>query len=208
MQAQVSHAPVRQLDRLLIGKHMPARRICRLRAAVEFIPVLVLPRMPDTSEPKPALDDLAWMELAIAQARAAGEAGEVPVGAVLVKDGEIVAQGQNRNLRDHDPSAHAEIVALRQAAARLGNHRLGGCVMFATIEPCAMCAGAMIHARLARLVYGASDPKAGAAGSVLEVLNHPRLNHRMEVTSGVLAGRCSEMLREFFQSRRNDLKAE
>lgn len=208
MQAPVSHAPVRQFDRLIIGKHMPAWRIRRLRAAVEFIPVLVLRRMPHASEPKPALDDLACMELALAQARAAGEAGEVPVGAVLVKDGEIVAQGQNRNLRDHDPSAHAEIVALRQAAARLGNHRLGGCVMFATIEPCAMCAGAMVHARLARLVYGASDPKAGAAGSVLEVLNHPRLNHRMEVTSGVLAGRCSEMLREFFQSRRNDLKAE
>ncbi len=148
------------------------------------------------------------MELALEQARAAGDAGEVPVGAVIVKDGEIVGQGQNRNLRDHDPSAHAEIVALRQAAARLGNHRLGGCVMFATIEPCAMCAGAMTHARLARLVYGASDPKAGAAGSALEVLNHPRLNHRVEVTSGVLAGRCSEILQEFFRSRRDDLKVE
>ena len=148
------------------------------------------------------------MELAIAQALAAGEAGEVPVGAVIVRDGEVIAQGQNRNLRDHDPTAHAEIVALRQAASRLRNHRLGGCVMFATIEPCAMCAGAMIHARLARLVYGASDPKAGAAGSVLEVLNHPRLNHRMEVTPGVLGERCSEILREFFQSRRRDRQEE
>jgi tRNA(Arg) A34 adenosine deaminase TadA len=147
-------------------------------------------------------DDAAWMELALAQALSAAEAGEVPVGAVVVKDGEVVGAGQNRNLRDHDPAAHAEIVALRQAAAQLGNHRLGGCVMFATIEPCAMCAGAMIHARLARLVYGASDPKAGAAGSALDVLNHPRLNHRMEVTSGVLADRCSEILQTFFRQRR------
>jgi tRNA(adenine34) deaminase len=150
----------------------------------------------------PSRDDAAWMELALAQARAAAEAGEVPVGAVVVKDGEIVGSGQNRNLRDHDPAAHAEIVALRQAAAHLGNHRLGGCVMFATIEPCAMCAGAMVHARLARLVYGASDPKAGAAGSALDVLNHPRLNHRMEVTSGVLADRCSEILQQFFRQKR------
>ena len=148
------------------------------------------------------------MELAIAQARAAGEAGEVPVGAVIVKDGEVIAEGQNRNLRDHDPTAHAEVVVLRQAALRLGNHRLAGCVMFATIEPCAMCAGAMVHARLTRLVYGASDPKAGAAGSALEVLNHPRLNHRMEVTSGLLEERCSEILRAFFQSRRNERQEE
>lgn len=161
--------------------------------------------MPDSSQlmhPTNARDDDAWMELALEQAQAAGRAGEVPVGAVIVKEGEIVGQGQNRNLRDNDPAAHAEIVALRQAAARLGNHRLGGCVMFATIEPCAMCAGAMMHARLARLVYGANDPKAGAAGSVLDVLNHPRLNHRMEVTSGVLAGRCSEILQEFFRQKR------
>jgi tRNA(adenine34) deaminase len=160
------------------------------------------------SQAAPSDADLAFMELAVAEARAAGETGEVPVGAVIVKDGEVVGQGQNRNLRDHDPTAHAEIVALRQAALRLGNHRLGGCVMFATIEPCAMCAGAMVHARLARLVYGASDPKAGAAGSVLEVLNHPRLNHQMEVTSGVLRERCSEILRAFFQSRRGDRQEE
>jgi tRNA(adenine34) deaminase len=152
--------------------------------------------------PARAPDDAAWMELALAQARAAAAAGEVPVGAVVVKDGEILGTGQNRNLRDHDPAAHAEIVALRQAAAKLGNHRLGGCVMFATIEPCAMCAGAMIHARLARLVYGASDSKSGAAGSVMDVLNHPRLNHRMEVTSGVLADGCSEILQQFFRQRR------
>jgi tRNA(adenine34) deaminase len=162
--------------------------------------------MPQSNEPTHPTsllrDDAGWMELALAQARSAAEAGEVPVGAVVVKDGEIVGLGQNRNLRDHDPAAHAEIVALRQAAAQLGNYRLGGCVMFATIEPCAMCAGAMIHARLARLVYGASDPKAGAAGSALEVLNHPRLNHRMEVTSGVLAERCSEILQQFFRQKR------
>ncbi len=142
------------------------------------------------------------MELALEQARLAAEAGEVPVGALVIKDGEIVGQGHNRNLLESDPTAHAEIVALRQAAARLGNHRLGGCVMFSTMEPCAMCAGAMIHARLDRLVYGASDPKAGAAGSVLQVLNHPSLNHRMEITPGVLAGRCSEMLQEFFRKKR------
>jgi tRNA(adenine34) deaminase len=162
--------------------------------------------MPQSNEPihptSSSRDDAAWMELALELARSAAEAGEVPVGAVVVKDGKIVGWGQNRNLRDHDPAAHAEIVALRQAAAQLGNHRLGGCVMFATIEPCAMCAGAMIHARLARLVYGASDPKAGAAGSALEVLNHPRLNHRMEVTSGVLAERCSEILQQFFRQKR------
>jgi tRNA(adenine34) deaminase len=146
--------------------------------------------------------DAAWMKHALAQARLAAAADEVPVGAVVVKDGEIVGLGHNRTLLDGDPTAHAEIVALRQAAARLGNHRLGDCVMFATIEPCAMCAGAMIHARLARLVYGASDPKAGAAGSVLEVINHPKLNHEMEVTSGVLAEKCSEILQEFFRQKR------
>jgi tRNA(adenine34) deaminase len=147
-------------------------------------------------------DDDSWMELALKLARDAAAIGEVPVGAVLVKDGAILGQGHNRNLLDTDPTAHAEIVALRQAALRVGNHRLAGAVMFATIEPCAMCAGAMVHARLARLVYGASDPKAGAAGSVLQVINHPRLNHQMAVTSGVLADRCSEILQEFFKARR------
>jgi tRNA(adenine34) deaminase len=142
------------------------------------------------------------MQLALEQAKLAAAAGEVPVGAVVVKDGEIVGQGQNRNLRDNDATAHAEIVALRQAGVRLGNHRLPGCVMYATIEPCAMCAGAMVHARLARLVYGAPDPKAGAAGSVLGVLNHPRLNHQVQVTAGILQEPCSEILKDFFQSRR------
>ncbi len=147
-------------------------------------------------------EDAAWMELALEQARLAAAAGEVPVGALVIKDGEIIGRGHNRNLLDDDPTAHAEIVALRQAAARLGNHRLTGCVMVATIEPCSMCAGALIHARIARLVYGASDPKAGAAGSVLQVINHPGLNHRMEVTAGVLAGKCSEVLQAFFRQKR------
>ena len=147
-------------------------------------------------------EDAAWMDLALDQARLAAAAGEVPVGALVIKGGEIVGRGHNRNLLDHDPAAHAEIVALRQAAARLGNHRLPGCIMVATIEPCSMCAGALIHARIARLVYGASDPKAGAAGSTLQVINHPSLNHRMEVTAGVLADKCSEVLQEFFRRKR------
>jgi tRNA(adenine34) deaminase len=160
--------------------------------------------MPDQIEKpeQPCNDDASWMQLALEQARLAAEAGEVPVGALVIKDGEIVGQANNRNLRDNDPTAHAEIVALRQAAARLGNHRLVGCVMVATIEPCAMCAGAMIHARIDRLVYGASEPKAGAAGSLLKVLNHPGLNHHMEITPGVLAGKCSEILQEFFKTKR------
>jgi tRNA(adenine34) deaminase len=128
--------------------------------------------------------------------------GEVPVGAVVVSDGRVIGRGWNRNLADHDPTAHAEIVALREAGATLGNHRLGDCELFATIEPCAMCAGALIHARIRRLVYGADDAKAGAVHSVLTVLNHPELNHQMEVRSGVLAGRSAEILQEFFRKRR------
>jgi tRNA(adenine34) deaminase len=146
--------------------------------------------------------DEAWMEEALREAQRAQTEAEVPVGAVVVLDGRIVGRGANRNLRDNDPTAHAEIIALRQAGAAVGNHRLVGCEMFATIEPCAMCAGALVHARVRRLVYGARDPKAGAAGSVLEVINHPGLNHRMEVVSGVLAARCAEMLQEFFVGKR------
>jgi tRNA(adenine34) deaminase len=142
------------------------------------------------------------MRAALAEARAAADAGEVPIGAVAVAGGEIVARGQNRVLRDCDPTAHAEIVALRCAAAAIGNHRLLDCELYVTLEPCAMCAGAMIHARLGRLVYAAADPKAGAAGSVLEVVNHPRLNHKMDVTAGVLAEECGELLRAFFRERR------
>src|SRR5215472_12774515 len=129
--------------------------------------------MPNNTVDMRSREDAAWMELALEQARMAARAGEVPVGALVIKDGEIVGRGHNRSILDHDPSAHAEIVALRQAAARLKNHRLTGCEMFVTIEPCAMCAGALMHARVARLVYGASDPKAGAVSSVLPVMNHP-----------------------------------
>ena len=153
------------------------------------------------AETQPGVDT-AWMERALELAALAAAAGEVPVGALVIKDGEIIGEGHNRNLLDNDPTAHAEIVALRQAAARVGNHRLTGCTMVATIEPCSMCAGALIHARIARLVYGASDPKAGAAGSTLQVINHPSLNHRMEVTAGVLGGKCSEILQNFFRQKR------
>jgi len=151
--------------------------------------------------PPPASDEL-WMEEALRCAQRALEAGEVPVGAVVVCDGRIVARGSNRSIADSDPTAHAEIIALREAGAGVGNYRLEDCELFSTIEPCAMCAGAMVHARIKRLVYGADDPKAGAVHSVMQVLNHPRLNHKIEVQSGVLAGRSAEMLQEFFRSRR------
>jgi tRNA(adenine34) deaminase len=146
--------------------------------------------------------DELFMEEALRAAQRALEAGEVPVGAVVVCSGKIVGSGGNRNLTDCDPTAHAEIVALREAGVAVGNHRLEDCELFATIEPCAMCAGALVHARLKRLVYGADDPKAGAIHSVMQVLNHPSLNHRMEVRAGVLAGRCAEILQGFFKSRR------
>jgi tRNA(adenine34) deaminase len=146
-------------------------------------------------------DDIL-MRAALDEAGAAAEAGEVPIGAVAVIAGAIVARGQNRVLRDVDPTAHAEMVAMRAAARAIGNYRLVDCELYVTLEPCAMCAGAMLHARLGRLVYGAADPKAGAAGSVLEVLNHPRLNHQMNVTAGVLAEECGDLLREFFRERR------
>jgi tRNA(adenine34) deaminase len=147
------------------------------------------------------MDEL-WMEEALRAAQRALEAGEVPVGAVVVFEGKIVGQGYNRNLLDNDPTAHAEMVALREAGKNLGNHRLGECELFATIEPCAMCAGALTHARIRRLVYGADDPKAGAVHSALQVINHPSLNHRMEVRGGVLAGKSAEILQEFFRRRR------
>jgi len=150
----------------------------------------------------PPQSDQAWMQLALEQAHLAAQAGEVPVGALVIKDGEVLGLAHNRTLLDGDPTAHAEIVALRQAAARLGNHRLIGCTVYSTIEPCSMCAGALIHARIARLVYGAADPKAGAAGSVRQVLNHPSLNHKMEVTSGILAEKCSAILQDFFRQKR------
>lgn len=142
------------------------------------------------------------MEEALRAAQRALEAGEVPVGAVVVCQGRIVGRGWNRNIADSDPSAHAEIVALRDAGTALGNHRLADCELFVTIEPCAMCTGAMVHARIKRLIYGALDPKAGAVQSVMQVLNHPQLNHRVEISGGVLAGRCAELLQDFFRNRR------
>ncbi len=142
------------------------------------------------------------MSAALDEARAAAQAGEVPIGAVVVHEGAIVSRGQNRVLRDVDPTAHAEIVAMRAAATVLGNYRLNGCTLYVTLEPCAMCAGAMIHARIDKLVFGADDPKAGACGSVLAVLNHPKLNHQMWAERGVLAEESGELLREFFRERR------
>jgi len=163
----------------------------------------------ERSKARPAMpDDLALMQLALTEARAAEAAGEVPVGAIVVSpSGEVIARGNNRVLRDNDPTAHAEIVALRAAGAALGNYRLltptgEGCTLVCTLEPCAMCAGAILHARIARLVYAAPDPKAGACGSVLSVINHPALNHRVEVVSGPLAAESSALLTNFFRARR------
>ena len=148
------------------------------------------------------ISDLEAMQDALAEARKASAAGEVPIGAVIVCRGETIARGQNSVIRTSDPTAHAEIVALRQASRTFGNYRLNGCTLFVTLEPCAMCAGAMVHARLDRLVYAAADPKAGACGSVLSVINHPQLNHQMKVEQGILADQCGELLRSFFRDRR------
>jgi tRNA(adenine34) deaminase len=157
---------------------------------------------PDKLSPEQFRSDELWMEEALRCARRALEDGEVPVGAVVVCEGRIVGRGWNRNITTSDPTAHAEIIALREAGATIHNHRLGNCDLFVTIEPCAMCAGAMVHARVQRLVYGADDPKAGAVHSVMTVVNHPQLNHKIEVRGGVLAGRSTEMLQSFFKSRR------
>ena len=142
------------------------------------------------------------MEEALRCAQRALEAGEVPVGAVAVCEGRIIGRGWNRNIASSDPTAHAEIIALREAGATVGNHRLEECELFVTIEPCAMCAGALVHARIRRLVYGADDPKAGAVRSVVQIVNHPQLNHKIAVRSGVLAGRSAEVLQSFFKNRR------
>jgi len=150
------------------------------------------------------LNDVELMQLAMDQARAAEAAGEVPVGAIVVApDGvTILGRGWNRVIADSDPTAHCEIVAMRQAGRALGNYRLTGCTLVCTLEPCAMCAGAILHARIGRLLYAARDPKAGACGSVLSVMNHPALNHRVELVEGVLADECSAMLTDFFRRRR------
>jgi tRNA(Arg) A34 adenosine deaminase TadA len=148
------------------------------------------------------MSDLDYLRAAIAEAQTAEANGEVPVGAVVVHNNKIIGRGQNRVLRDSDPTAHAEIVALREAGLALKNYRLEDCTLYATLEPCAMCAGAILHARIARLVYAAPDPKAGACGSVLSVLNHPRLNHKLELLPGLLAEECGTLLTNFFRKRR------
>jgi tRNA(adenine34) deaminase len=146
--------------------------------------------------------DETFMRRAIELAREAEAAGEVPVGAVIVHDGQILAEGFNRPISTHDPTAHAEMVTLRAAAARIDNYRLTGTTLYVTLEPCAMCAGAMVHARVTRLVYAATDPRAGAAGSVFNVVQNSALNHRLEVVPGVLADECGSLLRDFFVARR------
>jgi tRNA(adenine34) deaminase len=146
------------------------------------------------------------MRRALREAQKADAQGEVPVGAVVVQGEKVIAREHNRPLGLSDPSAHAEILALRRAAKKLGNYRLKGCDLYVTIEPCVMCAGAIVQARLRRVVYGTPDPKAGACGSALAVLNHPKLNHKVEVASGVLAEECTAVLRDFFRKRRRNRK--
>jgi tRNA(adenine34) deaminase len=148
------------------------------------------------------MDDVAFMGLALDLAREAGGAGEVPVGALVVLDGEVVGRGSNQPIGRHDPTAHAEIIALRDAASRLGNYRLPGCTLYVTLEPCAMCAGAIMHARIDRVVFGARDPKTGAAGSVVDLFAESRLNHHTAIVGGVLAEQCGSLLSGFFAARR------
>jgi tRNA(adenine34) deaminase len=149
------------------------------------------------------MTDEAYLRAAIEEAQAAEAAGEVPVGAIVVRDGEIIGAGRNGVIADNDPTAHAEMVAIREAGRALNNYRLEGCTLYVTLEPCAMCAGVILHARIMRLVYAAADPKAGACGSVLNVMNHPQLNHRVEVNAGLLAEECGAMLTSFFRARRS-----
>jgi tRNA(adenine34) deaminase len=146
--------------------------------------------------------DLAYMKEALEEARASAAAGEVPIGAVLVHDGKVISRSGNRTIRDGDPTAHAEIIVLREAARLLGNYRLADTTLYVTIEPCSMCAGAMIQARVPRLVYGCDDPKGGAVRSCFQVLSHPRLNHQVEVVSGVFASECAAIIQSFFAARR------
>jgi len=147
--------------------------------------------------------DLAFMQHALELATRAEAEGEVPVGAIVVKDGEVIGEGWNRPIATRDPSAHAEMMAMRAAAQRLGNYRLTGSTLYVTLEPCPMCAGAMVHARIARVVYGATDPIAGAAGTVFNLLQAPTLNHRVDIEGGVLADQCGQKLKQFFLNRRS-----
>jgi len=154
--------------------------------------------------PAPCLTDEQGMRLALAQAERAAQTGEVPVGAVLVKDGQVIATGRNAPIARHDPTAHAEVVALREASRALGNYRLDGCTLYVTLEPCAMCSGAMLHARLDRVVFGAPDPRTGVAGSVMNLFENSQLNHQTKVTGGVLAHECGQLLKDFFKTRRTN----
>ena len=147
--------------------------------------------------------DERFMRMALREAARGAREGEVPVGAIVAREGQVLARAHNRPIHLHDPSAHAEILALRRAGRKLLNYRLEGCDLYVTIEPCAMCAGAIVQARLWRTVFGARDPKAGASGSALRVLNHPKLNHQVEVVSGILATDCALVIQEFFRKRRN-----
>jgi tRNA(adenine34) deaminase len=150
----------------------------------------------------PVLSDEHWMQIALNLAHQAAQNGEVPVGAVVVKDGQMVGQGYNSPIQRHDPTAHAEMVAMREAALNLGNYRLSGCQLFVTVEPCTMCAGAIAHARFSRLIYGASEPRSGAIASVMQFLDHPASHQHTQVTAGVLAEPCAKVMRDFFKSRR------
>jgi len=154
----------------------------------------------------PAMTDNDFMQIALDLAQQAGAAGEVPVGAVVVKDGEIIGRGSNAPITTHDPTAHAEIRAMRDAAQHLDNYRLVGCTLYVTLEPCAMCTGAIQHARIAKLIYGASDPKTGACGSVVNLMAEPKLNHHTEISGGVLATECGALLSSFFSARRKKAK--
>ena len=154
-----------------------------------------------------AEDDLHWMQYALQLADKAEQSGEIPVGAVLVKDGVLLGEGWNQSIQLNDPSAHAEMIAIRQAAEKIGNYRLIDCTLYVTLEPCAMCAGLLVHSRVKRLVFGAKDAKTGAAGSVLDIVRHPVLNHQLDVQDGALAQQCADKLSAFFRRRRAEQKA-
>lgn len=154
-----------------------------------------------------AEDDLYWMQYALQLADKAEQSGEIPVGAVLVKDGVVLGEGWNQSIQLNDPSAHAEMIAIRQAAEKIGNYRLVDCTLYVTLEPCAMCAGLLVHSRVKRLVFGAKDAKTGAAGSVFDVVRHPVLNHQLDVSDGLLMQQCADKLSEFFRRRRAEKKS-
>ncbi|GMK47673.1 MULTISPECIES: tRNA adenosine(34) deaminase TadA [Paenibacillus] len=151
-------------------------------------------------------EDQAWMQLAIEEAKKAEQIGEVPIGAILVKNGEVVGRGYNLRETNHDPTAHAEMVAIREACERLGAWRLLDCTLYVTLEPCPMCAGAIVQSRVKRVVYGTGDPKAGCAGTLMNLLQEPRFNHETELTSGILQQECAELLTNFFRNLRNKRK--